>query len=50
MKTIAYLRQNLTLEGENFVRIWGELTDQDKTDLKTYAHEECKVRGITLED
>lgn len=50
MKLIAYLREHLTLPDENFVREWGKLTEQDKTDLKDYAREECKARGIALED
>lgn len=48
VKILTYLRENLTLDGENFVRLWGDLTPTDKEDLKRYAHDECVAFGYTV--
>lgn len=44
---LAYIRQQVSLPGENFVLQWNKLTDQDKTDLKVYAENEMDLLGIT---
>lgn len=50
MKVLTYIRQNVTVEGDNFVSQWGKLTDQDKTDLKNWARIEMPLRGVAVED
>jgi hypothetical protein len=44
---LAYIRQNLTMPGENFVIQWGKLTDQDKADLKAHAESEMDLLNVT---
>lgn len=48
VKPLTYLRQNLTLPGENFVSQWGKLTDTDKAQLREYAIQEMQVLGIPV--
>ena len=42
MTRVAYLRQELGFTAKE----WNELTASDKDDLKRWAEEEMKIRGI----
>ena len=44
MTRVAYLRQELKFSAAE----WNTLTDSDKADLKRWAEEEMKIRGIEI--
>jgi len=47
---LAYLRSNLTLPGEQFVKIFAALSERDGAELKQYARDEMTVLGITIDE
>lgn len=48
IKALTYLRQELAVPTTPFVAEWGKLTDKDKADLREYAVEEGKARGVNV--
>lgn len=45
---LSYIRQNVTLPGENFINQYGKLTVQDKADISAYAIAEMAILGIPV--
>jgi len=48
MTALAYLKQELTLEGDKFIPMWRSLSKEDQDSLKEYARKEAEVLGIEL--
>lgn len=43
---LAYIRSHVTMPGENFVKEWTRLTEQDKADVKRWASKEMRALDI----
>jgi hypothetical protein len=50
IKALTYIRKEVTLPGEPFIPQWSALAPEDKADLRRWAVEEGKARGINVVD
>lgn len=46
MGPLTYIKNELSIVGQSFTKEWQTLTEQDKADLKLWAHEEMEALGM----
>jgi hypothetical protein len=50
-KTVmTYLKENLLLKGESFIQEYKSVSPEGREELKKYAREEMKHKGIEIKD